>query len=1165
MPEPVAFDARLFDANLRVLEVGSPQAAARIRSAGEVSGVEFVRAADGGLAAVYRLGGDVLQMSSLYSPIDEGRSLADAVDYTTTGAVFVVGFGVGHHVRAMAERIRRTGVLFVYEPDVALMRGVLGRVDCREWLGATNLVLMLAPDSGSVSREVQGYEGVIASGTKVIEHPASRRRLLSSSGEFLATLASAIGSIRTHVVTALCQVTTTMSNLAHNAWAYAKAEGIAELKGAAAGRPAVVVSAGPSLARNIEELSKPGVREKVVIIAAQTVLKTLLARGIRPHFVTALDYSEVSARFYEGLSAADVEGITLVAEPKANPAILRAFPGVVRCPAEPILDEVLGEGFRREMGEIRSGATVAHLSYYLARHLGCDPVVLVGQDLGFTDGQYYSAGAAIHQVWSGELSEFNTLEMMEWQRIARMRGILHRAKDHLGRNVYTDEQMRTYRVQFERDFAVDAERGLTIIDATEGGVRKEGTKLSTLREALEGFGPAGPWSAPARSRGTDDPTRARAVRERVEAVRADAVRVGDMAGQAASLMNEMLRLHGDHEKVNRLIMRAHELAHKAASLKPAYALVQHINQTGTLRRYKADRAIHMTEGMSDLERQRRQMERDKSNVEWLRDAAEELAGIFGRALAAESGKPTARVRAKADGSALPLASARVRACIAVDFERGGLWTPRDLSEKIAGRTVLAATVERLLRSIELDGVAVLTSDVERARALLGSCAADPRVELVPTAESPRRHRGASVGAARLWSRSCWRGGVGGMSVFDEAFAPHAMSTYAGERALDALVVVGADWCLVDPLLVDEMVRRYRRGGADGGAGQKFLFVQAAPGLGACLLDRSVVDDVARSASKAGPLSSLGALLGYLPMAAQPDPIGKPACVSAGAAARDLGVRCIPDSPERLRMIAEALGPGVHTVGAGEIASRIGEWTASAGRRCIETISIDMTDSRGGRVDIEGVLAWVGAACAGRPDVAVTLRGDPASHPRWEELCRRVRERGSAGVHVRTWLRGGSEEAQRLRAAGVDVVSADVLTTDERAYEHLTGVDAHRSVIEGVMTLLRERGSGPEGLVDLWVVPRMTRRDHEYERLEAFYDSWLTLAGAAVIDPLPAAIEGERIAPLPVPVSARDRRERTEVVVRTDGSAWTPGGTSIELAQVRTVEVEAKGFVPAEAA
>ena len=36
--------------------------------------------------------------------------------------------------------------------------------------------------------------------------------------------------------------------------------------------------------------------------------------------------------------------------------------------------------------KLPSGSTVAHLAYYLAEHLGCDPIIFVGQDLGFSDG-----------------------------------------------------------------------------------------------------------------------------------------------------------------------------------------------------------------------------------------------------------------------------------------------------------------------------------------------------------------------------------------------------------------------------------------------------------------------------------------------------------------------------------------------------------------------------------------------------------------------------------------------------------------------------------------------------------------------------------------------------------------------------------------------------------
>ena len=37
-----------------------------------------------------------------------------------------------------------------------------------------------------------------------------------------------------------------------------------------------------------------------------------------------------------------------------------------------------------DKARLPSGATVAHLAYYLAEHLGCDPIIFVGQDLGFS-------------------------------------------------------------------------------------------------------------------------------------------------------------------------------------------------------------------------------------------------------------------------------------------------------------------------------------------------------------------------------------------------------------------------------------------------------------------------------------------------------------------------------------------------------------------------------------------------------------------------------------------------------------------------------------------------------------------------------------------------------------------------------------------------------------
>ncbi|MBL8991401.1 MAG: motility associated factor glycosyltransferase family protein, partial [Phycisphaerae bacterium] len=606
--------------NVAALAAASPDAATRIQTAPPRPDLVWIDTPDGvpsatitdldplGLAQVSR------SLASQRRPLEEARRLTEPVKIADAAVLVVLGFGLGYHVAELARRVRKTGIIVVFEPDVSLLRSVLERLDLADWIEQTNLVILTdAADPAAMARAVQGNEHALALGTQIVEHPASRARLGEAARQFQAAFTDVVRAARTTVVTTMVQTQATLRNLTQNIDHYALGPGIEDLRDAARGRPAVVVAAGPSLQRNVDLLARPGVRDRVVIIAAQTVLKTLLARGIRPHFVTALDFHEISARFYEGLTAGDVEGITLVVEPKVNPAVTSAFPGAIRCAADAFLDLVLGNDLARPMGAIRPGATVAHLAYYLARWLGCDPVALIGQDLGFTDGQYYAAGAAIHDVWAGELNGFNTLEMLEWQRIARHRHTLRRATDTLGRPVYTDEQMATYLVQFERDFATDARAGLTTIDATEGGVAKRHTAPATLAEFLDraAAGPALPrLPEPPGDRGGDRRARARAVGERIRSVRRDVHAVGTLSRQAEGVLIEMREHHADQQRVNRLIVKVEAVRDRVTRLQPAFELVQRMNQTGAFRRTRADRAINIEAEADPLTRQRLQIERD---------------------------------------------------------------------------------------------------------------------------------------------------------------------------------------------------------------------------------------------------------------------------------------------------------------------------------------------------------------------------------------------------------------------------------------------------------------------------------------------------------------------------------------------------------------------------
>ncbi|MBZ0172964.1 MAG: DUF115 domain-containing protein, partial [Phycisphaerales bacterium] len=373
----VSTGSELLDRNLRALAKSSPSTANKIAAAPLSTELEWVDSEEDlpglvlietpsvvadpfGLveapSAVRRV------LASRRRPVTEAERLAESVDVIEHGGVCVMGFGAGYHCRAFAERMGDMGAIVCFEPDVSLLRAVFERVDHSAWIERSNFVLLTEADDGAaITAGIRGIEAILSLGVKIVEHPASRPRLGELSTRFGERFANAMKSMRTSVMTTLVRSQSTLRNMVMNADHYASTGGIESLAGAGYGRPAIVVSAGPSLERNIDLLKDPKVRGHAVIIAVQTVLRPMLRRGIKPHFVCALDYHELSRRFYEGLTAEDVEGVTLVVEPKANPAILDAFPGRVVCVQEPMLDRLLGPELAGQKWPLTAGATVAHL------------------------------------------------------------------------------------------------------------------------------------------------------------------------------------------------------------------------------------------------------------------------------------------------------------------------------------------------------------------------------------------------------------------------------------------------------------------------------------------------------------------------------------------------------------------------------------------------------------------------------------------------------------------------------------------------------------------------------------------------------------------------------------------------------------------------------------
>lgn len=632
MSATAEIDAR-FSANMAALYRRDARLADAIDRLGAADDLQ-VEASARGVATASRVGADGKRfyLHSRHDPVGEAERLCAAGDERECMCAVVCGMGLGYHVRALLEELGPAGVVLVSEPHLPTLRAALEQSDLADAISANRLVFITTADKPEIHEKLTPMSALLMLGTRLVVPPAARSLDAAFHAACRRNILDFAAFSKMSLVTLIANSRVTCENIVGNLPAYLGAPTLEILRGRYGGHAAIVVSAGPSLAKNIDFLSRATGR--AVIIAVQTTLKPLLARGIRPDFVTTLDFSDLSRRFFEGIE--DFGGATMVAEPKAAYAVVDAFRGRRGAGARRVV--FLNNEFAQRCvgGELAgraglaAGSTVAHLSFYLAEHLGCDPIVFVGQDLGFTGAVYYTPGVTIHDAWRPELGRFCSLEQKEWERIVRHRPILRRAVDVNGLPIYTDEQMFTYLEQFERDFSASRAQ---VIDATEGGVRKTGTTVMGLAEVIERYCRREISDAATSWRGEwrYDVERVRAGRVAIERRRSEVASFRKLCEETRDVLGRLETVVSDPPAFNRLIVRVDELRTAVRSHDEVFGLVSEVTQLAELQKFWADRRL-AAEGLEGREKSVRQLARDVRFVDALLDGCAAVDAMFELAL-----------------------------------------------------------------------------------------------------------------------------------------------------------------------------------------------------------------------------------------------------------------------------------------------------------------------------------------------------------------------------------------------------------------------------------------------------------------------------------------------------------------------------------------------------
>lgn len=237
--------------------------------------------------------------------------------------------------------------------------------------------------------------------------------------------------------------------------------------------PCIIVAAGPSLNKNIEELKK--IQKRACIIACDTAMKPLLSHGIVPDFFLVVDAKKPKMLIdYPGVEK--VPFVTTLSVPSEIMDFHTGKKFFYFC-GEEIFCETVNAGFKDRkkpvsikegVSPLKTGGSVATSAYALAEYMGSEVMILVGQDLAFTDNKSHADGTFDDKMEEVEgISIFPQVEGVD------------------GKKLYTAPDMKAYLKWYEDEIAEHPE--YKVIDATEGGALIKGTEIIKLADAIDKY------------------------------------------------------------------------------------------------------------------------------------------------------------------------------------------------------------------------------------------------------------------------------------------------------------------------------------------------------------------------------------------------------------------------------------------------------------------------------------------------------------------------------------------------------------------------------------------------------------------------------------------------------------------------------------------------------
>lgn len=464
----------IWDENLTAVRRRNPSLAEALIAAPPSSDKYIIGQASNGspLIGVYLEDGRAVSLSHAQQPQAEAQQWAQSLGeaFYKGACAVILGFGDGYFAEALHELSDANTVIWFIEPDLVLLRCALQMRDYTNLILSPRINLLAGLSAKDAAQRLfsgDHADRIKAQGAKMTSTAFAThlypQYVQAFHDEF--SLALQLEAVKFNTWEEHAEVM--FSNVIANLPAVINGAPVNRLLSKAVGEMALVIAPGPSLDEALPAIKE--IQHRVLLIAVDTAHRILLKHNIHADLVVSIDFTDLNKKHFEGIHDPST---CLIAFPAVASGIpkryeKRAFfydhSSVQDSAGANLLIEVLDT--LGPLGKLHSQGSTAHAAYHLARVMGCRPIVLVGNDLGFPGQRFYAEGAMQNDL---EQPERETEPLLD-------------VPSNDGGSIKTNGLYKIYLDGF-RDL-IQETRGV-VINTSQQGARIEGCPYQSLKDVI---------------------------------------------------------------------------------------------------------------------------------------------------------------------------------------------------------------------------------------------------------------------------------------------------------------------------------------------------------------------------------------------------------------------------------------------------------------------------------------------------------------------------------------------------------------------------------------------------------------------------------------------------------------------------------------------------------